>query len=73
MIDEQSSASGQDYASDRSAIGAAWVLLIVDLHYNAIIGLNTYTITCAKSSNVMLQLRAMLKGFELIEVWRCIT
>ena len=25
MIDEQSSASGHDYASDRSAIGAGWV------------------------------------------------
>ena len=27
MIDEQSSASGHDYASDRSAIGAAWPTL----------------------------------------------
>ena len=27
MIDEQSSASGQDYASDRSAIGAGWLEL----------------------------------------------
>ena len=25
MIDEQSSASGHDYASDRSAIGAGWL------------------------------------------------
>ena len=29
MIDEQSSASEQDYASDRSAIGAGYIVYVV--------------------------------------------
>ena len=41
MIDEQSSASGHDYASDRSAIGAGWLVgeEIANIKYKSLLGL----------------------------------
>ena len=39
MIDEQSSASGHDYASDRSAIGAGDILQVNTIHVHEQVGL----------------------------------
>ena len=40
MIDEQSSASGHDYTSDRSAIGAGHVASVIILLFRMLLGLN---------------------------------